>query len=93
MNAANRYAFPQAVLIIGRIKDNSNMACIRIGTDQHGQTISRQHRHINVEQNKIGLEPAHEVYHTETLVLRNYLESFVFKKCFRDIEKHFIIVN
>jgi hypothetical protein len=35
INATSRYTFPQAVLIMGRIKGNSTMVCIPIGTERH----------------------------------------------------------
>jgi len=35
INATSRYTFPQGMRIIGRIKGNSNMVYIPIGTEQH----------------------------------------------------------
>ncbi len=63
------------------------------GSQQHRESIPGQHRHIDVKQNEIGLELTHEVHYPVPLALGNYLESFIFKQCLRDIEKHFIIVN
>ncbi len=92
VNTAGRNAFPQALLVIGRIEDNPDIVSARIGSQQHRQSIAGQDGHIDIQQNEVGLELTHQIHNTDPLVMGNDFISLVGQQFLRNIEKHFIIV-
>ena len=73
-------ALSQDVLIMGRVKYNLYFACLIFGTEHKGKLIAGQRRHIQIEQDKVGPEFAHDLHDAETVLMGENLKSIIPKQ-------------